>query len=102
VAERLLRLRPEWDEGRLSQERARLVCTAALAGHARRLGLGERLSVGGSARPAEVRNSEKALCDGVEALVGAGFAAGGLPVAEWVAGAMGLLPWVARGTGALP
>ncbi|MCC6217139.1 MAG: ribonuclease III [Polyangiaceae bacterium] len=67
------------DEGFLTQARARLVSTEALAAWARGHGVPEALETGRGG--AAIRESPKALADAVEALLGAAFLEGGLELA---------------------
>lgn len=92
VADRLMQLHPDWEEGKLSIERARLVSEAALAAVARNHGIGPMLRVGrGSERNGD-RSRSSVLADAVEAIVGAAFQDGGLIGAAEVAGYLDILP----------
>lgn len=92
LADRLMRLHPDWDEGRLSIERSRRVSEAALAAVARNHGIGAMLRVGrGSERNGD-RDRPSVLADAVEAIIGAAFQDGGLVGAGEVAGDLGIMP----------
>jgi ribonuclease III len=71
ISEYLFRRFPESAEGELSSNRAKIVNSRSLAGFARTLGLGEHLIFGESADHKKIRNSESALADAFESLVGA-------------------------------
>lgn len=75
---------PDADEGFLTQARARLVSTEALALWAREHGVSAALDTGRGG--AAIRESPKALADAVEALLGAVFLEGGLPAARAACG----------------
>lgn len=88
-AEFLMVTMPEVREGVLSQKRANLVKTCALAARARELGVGHMLRVG---RGAEyIREVEKVLADTMEAIVGAAYQDGGIDAARTVALMAGIL-----------
>ncbi|MCL5798513.1 MAG: ribonuclease III [Gammaproteobacteria bacterium] len=74
VAETLYHGRPEATEGALTRRRARLVSSRALAAAARRLGLEQRLRVGGGF---DRSTAEAPLADALEAVVAAVFLDGG-------------------------
>lgn len=82
-AEYLMANMPEAREGKLSQERAQLVRTSALAGRAKELQLGEMLQVGKGAD--YLREVESVLADTMEAVIGAAYLDGGLEAARQVA-----------------
>ncbi|NTV06828.1 MAG: ribonuclease III [Chlorobiaceae bacterium] len=71
ISEYLFRRFPESAEGELSSNRAKIVNSRSLAGFARTLGLGDHLILGESADHKKIRNSESALADAFESLVGA-------------------------------
>jgi ribonuclease-3 len=71
ISEYLFRGFPENAEGELSSNRAKIVNSKSLAGFARSLGLGEHLILGESADHHKIRNSESALADAFESLIGA-------------------------------
>jgi|SRR5579864_5576909 len=64
---------PDWDEGRLSKARARLVNTASAKDAATRLGLGEHLRLGPGEEKTGGRNKPNLLANVYEAVVGAIF-----------------------------
>lgn len=82
VAEVLYRLKPAATEGDLSRLRASLVCEAALAGIASRIGLGDYLQLG----PGELRSGghgrKSIQADALEALVAAVYLDGGIDAAR--------------------
>ncbi len=78
VAERIVRRRPELDEGEMTRLRARLVNTQALARQARKLGLGRALSLGRGEEMTGGREKDSLLADAFEAVVGAMFLDGGV------------------------
>lgn len=73
---------PEFDEGRMTRLRAALVRTEALAGLARRVGVGEALLLGRGEREAGGWERDANLCDSFEAVVGALYLDGGTAVVE--------------------
>jgi ribonuclease III len=88
-AEYLYVQHPQDREGALSQMRAQIVRTSALALRARRLGLGELLLVGKGAD--YLRDVESVLADTLEAVIGAAYLDGGLEAARQVAYAANIL-----------
>jgi ribonuclease-3 len=75
----------DWDEGRLSRARARLVSTASAEETAKRLGLGEHLRLGPGEEKTGGRRKKKLLANVYEAVVGAIFRDAGFePAAEFV------------------
>lgn len=88
-AEFLMTKMPGDREGKLSQARAQIVRSCALASRATELGLGPMLLVG---RGAEyLRDVESVLADLMEALIGAAYSDGGIQAARQVAIAAGVL-----------
>lgn len=77
VAERIVRRRPDMDEGGMTRLRAALVNTTRLAGEARRIGLGPALLLGRGEENSGGREKPTILADGLEALIGAMFLDGG-------------------------
>jgi ribonuclease-3 len=71
IAEHLYKLYPGFNEGALTKLRSQLVNARILAFHARRFELGKLLIVSDSAQMNGVRDSETALADAFEALIGA-------------------------------
>lgn len=85
VAERIVRRRPELDEGPMTRLRAELVNTSSLAREAERLGLGEALLLGRGEERTGGRKKASLLADAFEAVVGAMFLDGGIrPVRRFV------------------
>jgi ribonuclease III len=81
----LLRVYPEWSEGRLSKSRARLVSATTLAAAARQLQLGAHLRLGRGEEKTGGREKAALLADAYEAVVGAIFLDAGLePAARFV------------------
>ncbi len=71
ISEYLFRNFPASAEGELSSNRAKIVNSKSLAGFARSLDLGQHLLLGESADHHKIRNSESALADAFESLIGA-------------------------------
>lgn len=71
ISEYLFRNFPESAEGDLSSNRAKIVNRKSLAGFALSIGLGDCLLIGESADRNKIRNSESALADAFESLIGA-------------------------------
>lgn len=71
IAEHLYKLYPDFNEGALTKLRSQLVNARILAFHARRFDLGKLLIVSESAELNGVRESETALADAFEAVIGA-------------------------------
>ena len=71
ISEYLFKRFPENAEGELSSNRAKIVNRKSLAGFARSIGLGDYLLIGDSADERKIRNSESALADAFESLIGA-------------------------------
>ncbi|TLU88095.1 MAG: ribonuclease III [Chlorobium sp.] len=71
ISEYLFRQLPESAEGELSSNRSKIVNRKALAGFARTLELGDHLLIGESADRNKIKNSESALADAFESLIGA-------------------------------
>jgi ribonuclease-3 len=82
IGEALFQARPTATEGELSRLRAALVCEAALAKIARRIGLGEALQLG----PGELKSGgfrrDSILADALEALIGALYLDRGIEAAR--------------------
>ena len=87
----------DWDEGRLSKARARLVSASSAGAAANRLGLGNHLRLG----PGEVktggRHKQNLLADAYEAVVGAIFRDGGVEAAAQFVGRTLLDPAFSEG-----
>jgi len=73
---------PDADEGVLTKSRAKLVNAAALAGHARALGLGAQLILSRGEENSGGRDRASALADAFEALLGAIFLDGDFDAAR--------------------
>jgi ribonuclease-3 len=84
VSELLVRRRPRADEGELTQARARLVNTTALARRARALGLAEVIVLGKGEEKTGGRKKPSILADVFESVIGAVFLDGGFEAARRV------------------
>lgn len=84
ASEYLLATFPEWSEGQLSKSRARIVNAASLEGAARRLRLGEHLTLGRGEEKTGGREKQTLLADAFEAVVAAVYLDGGLDAAREV------------------
>lgn len=73
---------PDWDEGRLSKSRTRLVNAKSLWAAARRLAIGEHLRLGRGEEKTGGREKQTLLADAFEALVAAIYLDGGLEAAR--------------------
>lgn len=82
AAEYLYTAYPELDEGKLTKLRSLVVNAKTLAQHARALSLGKLLIISESAEAMKVRDSEAALSDAFEALIGAIYLDGGYARAQ--------------------
>ncbi len=71
IAEHVYKRYPDFDEGALTKLRSQLVNAKILAHYAKQFGLGTLLIVSESAEQNGVRESETALADAFEALIGA-------------------------------
>lgn len=78
LAERILRRRPELDQGGMTRLRARLVNTRSLAARARELRLGSYLRLGRGEEASGGRRKQSLLADAFEALVAAVYLDGGI------------------------
>ncbi|RMG45247.1 MAG: ribonuclease III [Acidobacteria bacterium] len=86
VAERIVRKRPDLDEGAMTRLRASLVNTRSLAREARALGVGEAMRLGRGEEMSGGREKASLLADTLEALLGAVLLDGGIrPVRAIVA-----------------
>ena len=81
VSEFLLHAFPEWDAGKLSQSKARLVSASMLHQAARRLSLGAFVQLGRGEEKTGGREKETVLADAYEAVVAAVYLDGGLKAA---------------------
>jgi len=82
VAERLMRARPDSDEGELSTARADAVNRRALAARARALGLDQLIRLGRGERRSGGRTKDSILANAFEAVLGALYVDGGLEAAR--------------------
>lgn len=82
VADYLFHRLPASTEGQLSQLRSKLVEAATCAKYLQKLQLGEFLLLGRGEQMTEGRNKVSILADAFEAIVGAIFIDGGLPIAK--------------------
>jgi ribonuclease-3 len=97
VADALYRRWPKADEGALTRARAELVRESALAELARRMKLGERLSLGPGEMKSGGHRRDSILADALEALVGAIFLDSGFDACRDT-----VLPWFEPGIESLP
>lgn len=81
ITDELFRRHPDFAEGQLAKLRAAVVNMRALAQVARGLSLGEHLLLGRGEAATGGREKDSILADGLEALIGAVWLTGGLPVA---------------------
>lgn len=97
IAQALFERWPRADEGALTRARSSLVCEGSLAGIARRLELGPRLTLG----PGEMKSGgyrrDSILADAVEAVIAAIYLDAGLEACRAV-----VLPWFEEALAALP
>jgi len=82
VSEELYTQFPNYDEGQLSSNRAKIVNGKSLAAFARKLEMGRLILVGPSADEEMIRQSDATLADAFEALVGALYLDKGLAAAR--------------------
>jgi ribonuclease-3 len=82
VSEQLVRVFPDWGEGKLSKSRARLVNAAALSLAAQRLGLGQHLRLGRGEEKTGGRSKPALLADAYEAVISAIYLDSGLEAAR--------------------
>lgn len=82
VADHLFHQTPRLPEGELTRRRAALVCEAALAGFAERIGLGEQLRLGKGEEMSGGRQRASILSDAFEALIAAIYLDGGIEAAR--------------------
>jgi len=80
IRDLMLRRHPDFDEGRMTQMKVRLVNAANLARHAQELGLGEHLFLGRGEEKGRGRQKLSLLADAFEAVVAALYLDGGLRV----------------------
>ena len=82
VSDLLYNKHPDWNEGTLSQARAKLVNRESLARLSIKLGLGKYLRISNGEEESGGRNKESNLADAFEALVGAIFLDQGFDTAQ--------------------
>lgn len=82
ISEYLFRQFPDNAEGELSSNRSKIVNRKSLAGFARSLQLGDHLLIGESADRNKIKNSESALADAFESLIGAIYLDKGIEAAS--------------------
>ncbi|MBR2001428.1 MAG: ribonuclease III [Firmicutes bacterium] len=78
ISERLYRLLPNEEEGRLTRLRASIVCEESLAEIGHQLGVGQALVLGKGEEQSGGRRRNSMIADGVEAIIGAIYLDGGL------------------------
>lgn len=78
VSEKLFKEHPDMPEGKMSRQRAALVCEDALAGYSRQINMGEYLRLGKGEENSGGRNRPSILADAFEAVTGAIFLDGGM------------------------
>ena len=84
IAQRLLELHPNADEGQMARLHTRCVCADILAYIARRIELGSALHVGSGEEKSGGRHKNGILADAMEALLGAVYLDGGLGAVQQV------------------
>ncbi|MBQ4504158.1 MAG: ribonuclease III [Firmicutes bacterium] len=77
ISERLYRLLPTEEEGRLTRLRASIVCEESLAEIGHQLGIGQALVLGKGEEQSGGRKRNSMIADGVEAIIGAIYLDGG-------------------------
>ena len=82
TSEKLFRESSHMAEGKMSKQRAALVCEDALAGYSAEIQLGQYLLLGKGEEASGGRNRPSILADAFEALIGAMFLDGGMDVAK--------------------
>jgi ribonuclease-3 len=84
ASEKLCKIYPDWEAGKLSKGLARLVNASSIQEAARRLRLGEHLRLGPGEEKTGGRDKKRLLSDAYEAVLGAIYLDGGLsPAAEF-------------------
>ncbi|MBQ3588505.1 MAG: ribonuclease III [Oscillospiraceae bacterium] len=78
TSEKLFCENPDMPEGRMSKQRAALVCEDALAGYAAEIGLGDYMLLGKGEELSGGRHRPSILADAFEAVTGAIFLDGGM------------------------
>ena len=82
TSEKLFKENPDMPEGRMSKQRAALVCEDALAGYSHEISLGDFMLLGKGEEATGGRNRPSILADAFEALIGAIFLDGGMDNAK--------------------
>ena len=82
TSEKLFRESSHMAEGKMSKQRAALVCEDALAGYSAEIQLGQFLLLGKGEEASGGRSRPSILADAFEALIGAMFLDGGMDVAK--------------------
>lgn len=82
TSEKLFKENPNMPEGKMSKQRAALVCEDALAGYAHEINLGEYLNLGKGEETTGGRKRPSILSDAFEAVIGAIFLDGGMEPAK--------------------
>ena len=82
TSEKLFKENPDMPEGRMSKQRAALVCEDALAGYSKEIQLGDFMLLGKGEEATGGRNRPSILADAFEALIGAIFLDGGMDNAK--------------------
>ena len=82
TSEKLFTENPDMPEGRMSKQRAALVCEDALAGYSREIRLGDFMLLGKGEETTGGRHRPSILADAFEALIGAIFLDGGMDNAK--------------------
>lgn len=82
TSEKLFKENPDMPEGRMSKQRAALVCEDALAGYSKEIHLGDFMLLGKGEEATGGRNRPSILADAFEALIGAIFLDGGMDNAK--------------------
>ena len=82
TSEKLFKENPDMPEGRMSKQRAALVCEDALAGYSHEINLGDFMLLGKGEEATGGRNRPSILADAFEALIGAIFLDGGMDNAK--------------------
>ena len=97
VAEALYARWPKADEGSLTRARAELVRESSLAGLARRLQVGERLTLGPGEMKSGGHRRDSILSDALEAVIGAIYLDAGFEACR-----SAVLPWFEEAVAAVP
>ena len=82
TSEKLFKENPDMPEGRMSKQRAALVCEDALAGYSKEIHLGDFMLLGKGEEATGGRNRPSILADAFEALIGAIFLDGNMDNAK--------------------